>query len=60
MQETIRDAEMQAYFTQQFIAAAFAAIDRMERGTQLWSGWCVDLTGDELADQIIDLLETYY
>lgn len=53
-------SEMDLFFTTEYIRTAFAVIDRMNDSDQIWDGWGIDFTGEELADQLIFLLETYY
>lgn len=53
-------SDMDLFFTREYVRTAFSVIDNMPTGEQVWDGWGIDLTGDELADQLIFLLETYY
>ena len=60
MKTYLDDIEMNVFFTTEYIRTAFAVIDRMHDSDQIWDGWGIDFTGEELADQLIFLLETYY
>jgi hypothetical protein len=32
----------------------------MADGAEVWDGWCFDISGEDLVEQLLDLLETYY
>jgi hypothetical protein len=51
---------MNAHFTHEFIRTAFAVIDQMADSAEVWDGWCFDISGEDLVEQLLDLLETYY
>ena len=60
MKSFVDDMEMNVYFTREFVRAAFSVIDRMNSGDEIWDGWCFDISGHELAENLLDLLDTYY
>jgi hypothetical protein len=53
------DMAMQASFTREYVETAFRVLDRMQSGTDTWDGWCIDFTGDELAENLLFILDTY-
>ena len=59
MQTFFDDMEMYASFTREYVETAFAVIDRMQSGSDTWDGWCIDFTGDELAENLLFILENY-
>jgi hypothetical protein len=60
MKTYLDDIEMNAHFTHEFVRTAFAVIDQMADGAEVWDGWCFDISGEDLVEQLLDLLETYY
>lgn len=60
MKTFIDDMEMDVFFTREYVQTAFRVLDQMHSGSDTWDGWCVDFTGDELAENLLFILENYY
>lgn len=52
------DMEMQVAFTREYVETAFRVLDRMQSGSDVWED-IIDFTGDELAENLLFILDTY-